>query len=383
VRLWPRRAPVPDPPRWEDLLPTEALLRAEVEDVLAVEQRQFWGRSVAFGGQLRLPPGAALDLLQTRLEHQGYTPFLRHEKGSAWVYVLPRSDVAGRPNGLVNLALFLATVLTTLLAGALSFGNVPLGELLRTPASLLTGLPFSASLMAILVVHEFGHYTLGRRHGMPITLPYFIPVPPPFLVGTLGAFIRLRGPVRNRRALFDMAVAGPLAGLALAIPLYALGLRLSTVVRIPAEAADGGGYLQFGDALLPKLIEWLVLAPLPAGHDVLLHPVGVAAWFGFFVTVLNLIPAGQLDGGHLVYALFGRWHGLISKLAVGGLLLLGLVAGSPTWLVWPALVVALMGFQHGPLMDDITPLDGKRRALGIFALALLVVLLPPVPLAVR
>jgi membrane-associated protease RseP (regulator of RpoE activity) len=338
---------------------------------------------VAFGGQLRLPPGAALDLLQTRLEHQGYTPFLRHEKGSAWVYVLPRSDVAGRPNGLVNLALFLATVLTTLLAGALSFGNVPLGELLRTPASLLTGLPFSASLMAILVVHEFGHYTLGRRHGMPITLPYFIPVPPPFLVGTLGAFIRLRGPVRNRRALFDMAVAGPLAGLALAIPLYALGLRLSTVVRIPAEAADGGGYLQFGDALLPKLIEWLVLAPLPAGHDVLLHPVGVAAWFGFFVTVLNLIPAGQLDGGHLVYALFGRWHGLISKLAVGGLLLLGLVAGSPTWLVWPALVVALMGFQHGPLMDDITPLDGKRRALGIFALALLVVLLPPVPLAVR
>jgi membrane-associated protease RseP (regulator of RpoE activity) len=252
-----------------------------------------------------------------------------------------------------------------------------------SPTRLLAGLPFSASLLAILVVHEFGHYTVGRHHGMPITLPYFIPVPPPFLVGTLGAFIRLRGPVRDRRSLFDMAVAGPLAGLVVAVPLYAIGLQLSSVARLPAGDAGQGHYLQFGDAVLPKLIEWLVLGPLPPGHDVLLHPIGVAAWFGFFVTVLNLMPAGQLDGGHLVYALFGRWHGAISKAAVGGLLVLGIVVGSPTWLIWPALIVVLMGFHHGPPMDDITPLDGKRRALGVFALALLFVLLPPVPLAVR
>ncbi|HEV8674786.1 MAG TPA: site-2 protease family protein [Methylomirabilota bacterium] len=382
MRFWPRRPPADDPPRWEELLPLEALLRTQVEEVLAIEQRQLWGRALAFGGRLRLPPGPALDHLRARLEVQGYTPFLREERGTAWVYALPRAEVTDRPNPLINLGLFLATVLTTLLAGAFSFGNVPLAELVRRPTSLLVGFPFSASLMAILVVHEFGHYTVGRRHGMPITLPYFIPVPPPFLVGTLGAFIRLRGPVRDRRALFDMAVAGPLAGLLLAIPIYALGLHFSTVARVPAEL-EGGGYLQFGDALLPKLIEWLVLGPLPPGYDVLLHPVGVAAWFGFFVTVLNLVPAGQLDGGHLVYALFGRRHSLISKLAVGALLLLGIVAGSPTWLVWPALIVALMGFHHGPPMDDITPLDGKRRALGIFALVLVVLLLPPVPLAVK
>ncbi len=361
----------------------ETLLRAQVEDVLALEQRQLWGRSVAFGGRLRVPPDLALDVLRGRLESQGYTPFLREERGTTWVYALPRAEVSDQPNPLVNVGLFLATVLTTLLAGALSFGNVPLGELVMRPTSLLAGVPFSASLMAILVVHEFGHYTLGRRHGMPITLPYFIPVPPPFLVGTLGAFIRLRGPARDRRALFDMAVAGPLAGLVLAIPIYAIGLRLSRVVRMPTEGGGEGAYLQFGDALLPKLIEWLVLGPIPPGHDVLLHPVGVAAWFGFFVTVLNLLPAGQLDGGHLVYALFGRWHGLISKLAVGGLFLLGIAVGSPTWLIWPALITALMGFQHAPPMDDITPLDGKRRALGLFALALVVVLLPPVPLAVK
>ncbi len=383
MRLWPRRPPPDAPPSWDELFPLEALLRAQVDDVLAIEQRQRWGRSVAFGGRLRVPASTAVGLLRDRLEAQGYTPFLRQDRGTTWVHALPRADVAGRPNPWINLGLFLATVLTTLLAGALSFGDVPLGELLVRPTRLLAGLPFSASLLAILVVHELGHYTLGRRHGMSITLPYFIPVPPPFLVGTLGAFIRLRGPVRDRRALFDMAVAGPLAGLVLAIPLYALGLRLSTVVRLPGEAVEGGTFLQFGDAILPKLIEWLVLGPLPPGYDVLLHPVGVAAWFGFFVTVLNLVPVGQLDGGHLVYALFGRWHSLISKLAVGALLGLGVVVGSPTWLIWPALIVALMGFKHGPPMDDVTPLDLKRRALGLFALALVVVLLPPVPLAVR
>ncbi|HEV8309901.1 MAG TPA: site-2 protease family protein [Methylomirabilota bacterium] len=361
----------------------EFFLRGQVDDVLAVEQRQIWGHSVAFGGRLRVAPGSALASLEARLGPQGYTPFLREERGTTWIYALPRAEVTARPNPLVNLALFLGTVLTTLLAGALSFGNVPLADLMLSPTRLLAGLPFSASLLAILVVHEFGHYTVGRHHGMPITLPYFIPVPPPFLVGTLGAFIRLRGPVRDRRSLFDMAVAGPLAGLVVAVPLYAIGLQLSSVARLPAGDAGQGHYLQFGDAVLPKLIEWLVLGPLPPGHDVLLHPIGVAAWFGFFVTVLNLMPAGQLDGGHLVYALFGRWHGAISKAAVGGLLVLGIVVGSPTWLIWPALIVVLMGFHHGPPMDDITPLDGKRRALGVFALALLFVLLPPVPLAVR
>jgi membrane-associated protease RseP (regulator of RpoE activity) len=219
---------------------------------------------------------------------------------------------------------------------------------------------------------------------MPVSLPYFIPVPPvpPFLLGTLGAVIRLRGATRDRRALFDMAVAGPLAGLVVAVPIYVLGLKLSTVVRIPQGPAEGA-YVQFGDAVLPKLIERLTLGPLPSDFDILLHPVGVAAWFGFFVTALNLIPAGQLDGGHIVYALFGSRHALISKLAVGGLVLIGLAFGSINWLVWAALIVGIMGFRHGPTMDDVTPLDGRRRALGLFALVLLFLLLPPVPLSVR
>jgi membrane-associated protease RseP (regulator of RpoE activity) len=384
VPFWSRspREPVP---RWDELIPLESLLRDYVDDVLAVEERQILGRSIALGGRLRVDPGEAVDRLRTRLGPHGYTPFLREEHGLAWVHALPLAEVTGRPNPLTNLALFLATVVTTLLAGTLMLGGVPLDELWAHPGRIVVGLPFAASLLAILGVHEFGHYTLGRRHGMPITLPYFIPVPPvpPFMLGTLGALIRLRGAVRDRRALFDMAVAGPLAGLVLAVPIYVLGLRLSSVIRLPVGAGAEGGFVQFGDAILPKLIERLVLGPLPPGYDILLHPVGVAAWFGFFVTALNLIPAGQLDGGHIVYALFGRQHSLISKLAVAALVAVGVVFGSVNWFVWAVLIVALMGFRHSPTMDDITPLDPWRRALGIFALILLLVLVPPVPLSVR
>jgi len=381
VRFWSRPA-LEASPTWEALLPAEMLLQEQMADVLVVEQQQAWGSSVAFGGRLLLSPGRAVDVLRARLEPRGYTPFLREERGTAWVYALPLAEVTGRPNPLVNLGLFVATVLTTLLAGAWPLGGVSPSELLANPTRLLVGLPFSASLLAILLVHELGHYTLGRRRGIPISLPYFIPAPPPlFPVGTLGAVIRLRGPVRDRRALFDMAVAGPLAGLILAIPICVAGLKLSSVIPMP-PASSGAG-LELGESLLLKLLEWLVLGPLPADRVVLLHPVGVAAWFGFFVTVLNLMPVGQLDGGHLVYALFGRRHGLISKLAVGMLVLIGLAFGSPTWLIWPLLIVLLMGFQHAPPLDDITPLDGKRWALGIFSLLLLLVLLPPVPLAVR
>jgi len=378
--LWTRRARE-EPPTWEELFPLEALLRSQLSDVLIVQERRIVGRSMAFGGQLLLDPDRAIERLRPRLAPHGYTPFLREEQGTVWIQALAQAEAGAPSRPWVHLLLFLGTVLTTLLAGTVMLGGVSPGELWSHPARLLVGLPFSAALLAILGVHEFGHYTLGRLHGMPVSLPYFIPVPPPFLLGTLGAVIRLRGVPRSRRALFDMAVAGPLAGLVVAVPLYVLGLRLSAVVAMPA-AEDPGGYVRFGDALLPKLLEWLAVGAVPPGHDILLHPVGIAAWFGFFVTALNLIPAGQLDGGHIVYALFGGRHALISKLAVAGLVLIGLLFGSVNWLIWAALIVGVMGFQHGPTMNDITPLDRPRRVLGAFALVLLLLLLPPVPLSV-
>ena len=381
--FWSRRHPQ-EPPSWDELLPLEALLRGQLHDVLVVQDRRVFGRSLAFGGQLLVEPTVAVDRLRPRLAPHGYTPFVREDQGTVWVHALAQTDVITPSRPLVHLGLFLATVVTTLLAGTLILGGVSLDELWNDPGRIAVGLPFAAALLGILGVHEFGHYALGRRHRMPVSLPYFIPVPPipPFLLGTLGAVIRLRGAIRDRRALFDMAVAGPLAGLVVAIPIYVLGLKLSSLVRIPQGEAEGA-YVQFGDALLPKLLERLTLGTLPPDSDILLHPVGVAAWFGFFVTALNLIPAGQLDGGHIVYALFGRRHAFVSKLAVGGLVAIGLSFGSINWLVWAALIVGVMGVRHGPTMDDITPLDRRRRALGLFALILLFLLLPPVPLSVR
>jgi membrane-associated protease RseP (regulator of RpoE activity) len=362
------------------LFPLEALLRSQLDDVLIVEERRLLGRSLAFGGRLLVKPATALERLRPRLARHGYTPFIREDRGVVWVHAIAEAEVAAPSRPVVHLGLFLATVVTTLLAGTVILGGVPPGDLWSDPRRIAVGVPFAASLLAILGVHEFGHYAVGRWHGMPVSLPYFIPVPPPFLLGTLGAVIRLRGAIRDRRSLFDMAVAGPLAGLVVAVPVYVLGLKLSSVVRVPRGTAERG-YLQLGDALLPKLIEWLTLGPLPTEFDILLHPVGLAAWFGLFVTALNLIPAGQLDGGHIVYALFGGRHTLISKVAVGLLVLVGLAFGSYTWLVWATLIVGLMGFQHSPTMDDITPLDGRRRLLGLFALVLLLLLLPPVPIS--
>jgi membrane-associated protease RseP (regulator of RpoE activity) len=383
VPFWSRRPPE-EPPSWDELFPLEALLRSQLDDVLIVQERRLLGRSLAFGGRLLVEPTTAVERLRPRLARHGYTPFLREDQGTVWVHAIAQAEVAEPSRPLIHLGLFLATVVTTLLAGTLVLGGVSPDELWRNPLRIAVGLPFAAALLGILGVHEFGHYALGRRHGMPVSLPYFIPVPPigPFLLGTLGAVIRLRGAIRDRRALFDMAVAGPLAGLVVAVPVYVLGLKLSSVVQIPQGPAEGT-YMQFGDALLPKLLERLTLGALPPDFDILLHPVGVAAWFGFFVTALNLIPAGQLDGGHIVYALLGARHALVSKLAVGGLVVIGLAFGSINWLVWAALIVGLMGFRHGPTMDDITPLDGRRRALGLFALILLFLLLPPVPLSVR
>jgi membrane-associated protease RseP (regulator of RpoE activity) len=377
--FWSRRSPEAPEAEipWQERWPLEAVVRGQLDGILSVEQRQISGRALAFGGRLLLPPGRALELLRGRFGPHGYTPFLREEAGTAWVHALPLGEVSGRPNPAVNLVLFLATVVTTLMVGA----RTPLFELVEDPARILAGVPFSASLLSILLFHEFGHYIFGRRHGMPVSLPYFIPAPPQiFIVGTLGAVIRLRGPVRDRRALFDMAVAGPLAGLVLAIPICIIGLKLSSVV--PLSRVDTGAGLELGESLLLKLLVWLVFGPLPADHTVLLHDVGLAAWFGFYVTVLNLIPAGQLDGGHLVYALFGARHAMISRLAAASLVLLGLWF-SFVWLMWALLIVLLMGFQHSPPMDDITPLDRPRRALGVASLLLLFVLLPPVPIAIR
>jgi membrane-associated protease RseP (regulator of RpoE activity) len=227
----------------------------------------------------------------------------------------------------------------------------------------LTGGPrLTLALISILMAHEMGHYVACRIYGVDATLPYFLPLPVLSLVGTLGAFIRIRAPFPNRRALFDIGIAGPLAGFALCLPVLVLGVREAEVIP---SAPEAGLYL--GEPLLFRGAILLLRGATPDDMTLRLGPVGLAAWFGLFVTALNLIPIGQLDGGHVTYALFRRRAMLISR--VGSWVCVALVYFGPNWIFW-SILLRILGRRHPPTLDDGQPL-GRGRA-WIAALGLLV-----------
>lgn len=271
--------------------------------------------------------------------------------------------------------LFLLTVFTTLWAGAYQAysGPVrgPLNFLLASPEALWRGIPFAGSLLFILTTHELGHYLLSKIHRVPASLPLFIPGPPHF-IGTFGAIIRMRGPILSRRALFDIGVAGPLAGFVVAVIVLIVGLSLSTVVDRTATYG-----LHLGEPLLLQFMSWVVIGPLPPEADVVLHPIGFAAWFGLFVTSLNLLPIGQLDGGHVAYALWGPRQRTMALAFLPILLILGFI-GWTGWFLW-AFMAGLWGVGHPPVMDPHVPLGRNRTIVGWVAFAVFVVTFAPVP----
>lgn len=273
------------------------------------------------------------------------------------------------------IVLFLLTVFTTLWAGAYQTYNGPargpLNFLLTAPEMLWRGIPFAGALLFILTTHELGHYVLSKIHRVPASLPLFIPGLP-HLIGTFGAIIRMRGPILSRRALFDIGVAGPLAGFVVAVVALIVGLNLSTVVDRTATFG-----LQFGEPLLLQFLAWLVIGPLPPETEVVLHPIGFAAWFGLFVTSLNLLPIGQLDGGHVAYALWGRRQRTMALVFLPILLALGFF-GWPGWFLW-AFMAGLWGLGHPPVLDPQVPLGRNRTIVGWIALAVFIVTFVPVP----
>ena len=365
------------------------------------------GYLVRYRGRLRSDPAESYDKLANSLRPLNITPIFRNEEGRHTVLLL-QGTVNPRPsNPLVNLVLFALTLLSVLFAGALYTYSGPAGDeremLLNILRNLGSGLPFAASILAILLAHEFGHYLAGRYHGTHVTLPYFIPFPlSPF--GTMGAFIQLKEPPKNKRVLLDIGIAGPLAGLVVAIPVLLLGLSLSEVSRI--NVPPGGGvqlegnsilyllskFAIFGQLLpapadyggLPPAMYWLRYfftgQPIPVGGlDVMLHPVAWAGWAGLLVTALNLIPAGQLDGGHVLYVLVGRRARALLPFILFSLVLLGLVWSG--WWLW-AMLIFLLGRLHAEPLDQITPLDSRRRAVAILGLLIFFLVFTPVPLVV-
>lgn len=274
------------------------------------------------------------------------------------------------PRRLLHLGLLLATVVTTIIAGALQQGVNPL----ETPELLYKGIPFSFTLLLILGAHEMGHYLVSRRHHLDVTLPYFIPAPPiPFIIGTFGAFIRIRSPIRDKRALLDVGCSGPLIGVLVSIPVILIGLKLSTVTVM----GGSGETLTLGEPLLFKLLSWLALGSLTPEQNVILHPVAFAGWIGLLVTALNLLPVGQLDGGHVAYALFPEYHRYIS-LGVLGLLVVCGVLFWQGWLMW-AVLLAFLGWRHPPPYLFWVPLDRRRRVLGIITIVVFGLTFSPAP----
>src|SRR5215470_6608245 len=381
MRLWPFQSTAPElsgaPPEGYPVI--EDLLRRNVEDIFRVERQEVRGATFAWGGELQVEPARALDLLEPRFKRFGYTPFLGRQGDLAWIRAVPLAAVAEPARPGANLILFALTVVSTLAAGCLVNGSFPFVTFnpFTHPVQLLDGVPFAFTLLAILGTHEFGHYFTARFYGASVSLPFFIPAPPPiFLFGTMGAVIRMRSPARDRNSLFDIAVAGPLAWLAVAIPALLLGLSWSRVGRVLPEHMG----LTIGDSILMRILTWMVFGTIPQGMDVFVHPVALAGWVGLFVTALNLFPVGQLDGGRIAYALFGPWHRQVSIATLAGLMALGVVFQSANWIVFGALILFLMGFHHAPPLDDLTPLSRRRYALGVFCLILLVLLIPPVPI---
>jgi len=279
-----------------------------------------------------------------------------------------------KPRLRLHVVLFLATVATTVIAGAMQQGVNPF----TNPGALYKGIPFSFTLLLILGTHEMGHYLVSRRHNLNVTLPYFIPAPPfPFIVGTLGAFIRIRSPIQDKRALLDVGCAGPLTGVVVAIPVILVGLKLSTVKIIPGGGGEG---LALGEPLLFQILSWVVLGPLTPDQNVILHPVAFAGWIGLLVTALNLIPVGQLDGGHVAYALFPSRHRLISMICLSFLVASGLLFW-PGWLFW-ALLLYLLGLKHPPPAYDWVPLDRRRKILGLITFLVFILTFTPAPFKV-
>jgi membrane-associated protease RseP (regulator of RpoE activity) len=284
---------------------------------------------------------------------------------------------------VVAVGLFVVTAFSTLAAGAQFAASYAANESpgfdrffsdyfrpFAEPRLFVSGIPFAVTLLGILLAHELGHFFACRHYRINATYPYFIPAPT--LIGTLGAFIRIRSPIFNRRALFDMALAGPLVGFLVAVPALAVAILFSKVI----PASDASPSLVFGQPLVERLLELALRPGIPHAH-LLLHPMGRAAWVGLFATALNLLPAGQLDGGHILYAVASERHRQMS-FAVALLLVPLAVKFWTGWLVWAVLLVAI-GFRHPPLIDRWEPLGQTRRILSATALTIFILCFMPAP----
>ena len=353
-----------------------------------LQNLEYRPQAVICRGSLRSNPEVAYKTIKENIEAQFsdrfYILFQEDFTGKPFFALVPNpqahrdalrnSETLTRPG--LALALLLVTLFTTTIIGA-EIANVTEAAVKSDPGALLQGLPYALSLMTILGIHELGHYLAAQRYKIRTTLPYFIPVP--FFLGTFGAFIQMRSPVPNRKALFDVAIAGPVAGFIATIPFLIWGLANSSVVTL-SEKSNMLNFDSFNPrfSLLMTLLSKLTLgSALTANVAIDLHPVAVAGYLGVIVTALNLMPVGQLDGGHIIHAMLGQ-QAAIAIGQVARFLLLGWSLVQPGFLLW-AIMLFLMPVNDEPALNDVTALDDRRDFGGLLAIALLIAIVLPMP----
>jgi membrane-associated protease RseP (regulator of RpoE activity) len=342
---------------------------------------QTQGRIISFEGRLLSDSESSYDEIRRRFHPYGYTPMLRREKAKDIVMAMEGLvDQSKKSNPLINIALLFLTIMTTLSAGAQLelgynlFGAMTSGNRSEIGQVIIAGLPFAITLLGILGVHEFGHYLAAQWYRIQATLPYFIPIP--LGLGTLGALINIKSPMRNRRVLFDIGLAGPYAGLVVAVPLFIIGLlRSSTnyvplgLARIPLESLGSSVFIRTAVA---------ALTDIPPGQTIEVDPILFAAWWGIFVTGINLLPVGQLDGGHAAYALLGRYANGLGLLTFLVLIVVGSLQQQPAWFVW-AFFIMLGGLKHPQPMNDILDVGPIRKVIVIMTIILFILIFIPRP----
>lgn len=340
----------------------------EVSRLITISGMESEGGRAVFHGTPRPDAETAFPSVESALRERGLDLWLvdAPEKRAMIVVAAANTVPALRKRPLLNLVLLLATLATMTWAGAIHHGI----NILNEPARWTVGLPYALALLLILGVHEMGHYLVARKRGVQVTLPYFIPAP--FFLGTFGAFIRMGGHIRDRKAFFDVALAGPLAGLVVAIFAVLLGIGRESLIGGHGIGMVPGSSLLF--AGLYKLAGGVaVTQPIELG------PIAFAGWLGLVVTALNLAPLGQLDGGHIAYAVFGRQRARTIGVAVLALMVAAGLFYSPHWLMWAVVAYFIAGVDHPAANNELADIGPGRKALGCVALAILAAIVLPVP----
>ncbi len=342
-------------------------IRDSLGTLLEIRGMYYDGQNITILGSPWFPTEDWKEDVTSRLFPLGYQVKFIQNDGQT-IMELSRIGKKIKPSvPWANLILFILTVLSTFAAGSFMENQ----NIFENPLLIYKGATFAVPLLLILLFHEFGHYIMSRRSRIKVSLPYFIPGPT--ILGTFGAIIRSKSPFKNRKELLDVGATGPIAGFVISILALIFGLQASQVV----QNLPGQGII-LGDSLAFKLISWLVLKNVPEGYDVLLSPMAFAGWAGLLVTMLNLLPIGQLDGGHIAYALFGKNQKAIAQIIVLSLIPLGFFLWYG-WFVWLVLAFIIKR-AHPPTLNDAIPLDNKRKIVGWISFLIFVLCFSPVPI---